>query len=140
MALQLPTTPSLRLTSLRPPRGRAYDPFVHADALGIQVIFRDLTQSHELWMPAFNTIVLKSRMRPLGQRCALAHGIGHAALGHVTGAPSQELQADRYASLNLIDPTELARTIVWAANLVEVALELGVTQRLLSAYLTRVVA
>ncbi len=68
--------------NLRLPRGKAYDPYEHADALGLQVIFRTIRTANELWMPEYRTIVIKSGMRAVHQRNALAHGIGHADLGH----------------------------------------------------------
>ena len=124
-------------TSLRLPRGRRYDPWVHADALGIQVIVRPIRSANELWMPEFNTIVIKSGMRSVHQRNALAHGIGHAALAHEDDRPKHEHQADRYASLYLIDPVEFADVTAWTDDPGRICHELGVTRRLLDAYLSR---
>ena len=121
--------------SLKLPRGRKYDPFEHADALGVQVIFRSIRTANELWMPEYRTIVIKSGMRAVHQRNALAHGIGHADLGHEDDRPKHEHQADRYASLYLIHPTEFAAVAGWTDDLGKIAEELGVTRRLLDAYL-----
>jgi Zn-dependent peptidase ImmA (M78 family) len=123
--------------SLRLPRGKAYDPFEHADALGIQVITRPIRTANELWMPEYKTIVLKTGMRVVHQRVALAHGLGHAELGHIDDRPKHEIQADRYASLHLIHPAEFAAVVEWTDDMGKVASELGVTRRLLDAYLSR---
>ena len=135
--MQPQPTRSLNPTSLALPRGRAYDPFEHAEAIGLQVIHRPIRTAHELWLPDLYTIVLKKGLRSVHQRNALAHGIGHAALGHVDDRPKHEHQADQYASLYLIDPAEFAAVTRWTNDPATIALELGVTQRLLEAYLSR---
>jgi Zn-dependent peptidase ImmA (M78 family) len=101
----------------------------------VQVLERPLRFANELWLPEHNTIVLKSAMRPAHQRNALAHGIGHAVLGHTDDRPKHERQADRYAAAQLIDPRELLELSVWSQDLGRIATELGVTRRLLLAYL-----
>lgn len=122
-------------TSLRLPRGRAYDPWAHAEALGLQVIERRIRTANELWMPDYFTIVIRSGLRAVHKRTALAHGVGHAALGHADDRPKHEHLADRFASLYLIDPNEYVSVAKWAegdAGLI--CQELGVTHRLLVAY------
>lgn len=121
--------------SLRLPRGTAYNPYHHAEALGIQVLVRPIQKANELWMPDYRTIVLKDGMREVYMRTALAHGIAHAELGHADSRPKHEHQADRFAALYLISPAEYAAAIAWAETAEQVAAELGVTQRLLAAYL-----
>ncbi len=121
--------------SLRLPRGRAYDPFEHADLLGVQVIFRRIRTANELWMPEFNTLVIKDGMRAVHQRNAAAHGVEHAALAHPDDRPKYEAQADRMAAVYLIDPAELRDISRWAdGDQALIAEELGVTRRLLAAY------
>lgn len=117
------------------PRGRAYDPWEHAAALGISVIERPLEDVHELWFPDLMLIVLKSGMRPAHLRNALAHGVAHAALGHRDDRPKHERQADRFAARQLIDAEELRRITAWAHDPGQVVAELGITRRLLLAYL-----
>src|SRR5690242_15581815 len=124
MPLQLETLNWIA-TNLRVPRGRSYDPFAHAEALNIQVLHRPITKSNELWLPDYNTIVLKSGMRAGAQRCALAHGIGHADLGHYRDDAKSEHQADRYASLYLIDPAEFEDAVRWEYDTARIAAELG---------------
>jgi len=121
-------------TSLRLPRGRDYDPFAHAEALGVQVIFRSIRTANELWMPEFNTIVIRNGLRSVHQRIAVAHGIQHAALGHQDDRPRHEFQANRMAALYLIHPDELRSVSHWAGDDLElIAAELGVSTTMLEA-------
>ncbi|MGO3884707.1 MAG: ImmA/IrrE family metallo-endopeptidase [Mycetocola sp.] len=121
-------------TSRQTRRGREYDPWAHADELGLDVIVRPIRTAHELWLPDHNTLVVSSRIRATHQRAALAHGIGHAALAHIDARPKHEKQADRFAARNLIDPEELADLFKWCPDEARVATELGITTRLLRAY------
>lgn len=133
-----PATPSWTQTSLLLRRGRAYDPWEHAEALGIQVLERALVTANEMWLPQHNTICLKVGMRDVHKRNALAHGIGHAVLAHEDDRPKFEKQADRFATLYLIEPREFAVAQKAAACVAALAADLGVTVRLLEAYLSRV--
>lgn len=87
--------------------GRAYDPYEHARALGIKVVYRKLRTANGIWIPDLNTICLQTRMRSIHERSVLTHEIGHVWLGHTDATPRQEVQADRWASRKLIDFTEL---------------------------------
>jgi len=129
------TTPKNGKTSPTFPSGRDYDPFDHAHALGIQVIVRPIRTANELWLPDHKTIVLRDGLRHVHQRTALAHGIGHADLGHRDDRPKHEVQADRYAAENLIDYDELVDLMRWTPDPARLSLELGVTVRLLRVYL-----
>jgi hypothetical protein len=135
--VQLQPTRSSPPTSLTLPRGREYDPFEHAAALGLQVIERPIRTAHELWLPDLRTIVIRSGLRAVHKRNAAAHGVAHAALGHEDDRPKHELQADRLASVYLIDPAEFAAITKWTDDSAKIAGELGVTMRLLEAYLSR---
>lgn len=128
------TTRNLTPTSLATHRGLAYDPFEHADALGIAVVIRPLENAHEYWSESRMTVYLKSGMREAMCRVALAHGIAHMLLGHRENSAKNEHAANRYASLHLIHPSELADVEAWAPDEATVARELRVTQRILSAY------
>lgn len=116
-------------------RGRAYDPWEHAEELGVQVILRPLRTAHELWLPDYQTLVVHSRLRAVHQRNALAHGVAHAALAHQDDRPKHERQADRFAAHNLIDPAELADLYRWCPDEGRIVMELGVTTRLFRAYI-----
>ena len=128
----LPTSSSTPMSSGFP-RGREYDPWQHAESIGVTVVSRPLEHANELWFPDRRMIILKSGMRPAHQRNALAHGVAHAVLGHRDDRPKHERQADRYAAWHLIDPRELAALGAWARDPGQLAAELGVTRRLLLA-------
>jgi hypothetical protein len=110
--------------------GADYDPYEHAETLGIHVIHRPIRSAHELWLPDWNLIVVRSGMRQIHDRCALAHGIAHAVLGHRDDRPKHEHAADRLAAINLINPDELYQAARWAPDCDRLAAELGVTTRI----------
>lgn len=125
---------SLSNQSLTIRRGREYDPWEHADMLGIEVITRPIRTGHELWLPEHNTLIVHSRLRSVHQRNALAHGVAHAALAHEDDRPKHERQADQFAARNLIDPDELADLYKWCPDEGRIISELGVTTRLFRAF------
>lgn len=133
-------TPSRRATNLTLPRGRSYDPWEHADLLGIEVVVRPLRTAHGLWVPDYNTIVVHSKLRATFQRTVLAHEIGHAEHAHRDDRPKHEKQADQFAARNLIDPDELADLYKWCPDEGRIVQELGVTTRLFRAYVLSPVA
>lgn len=111
-----------------------YDPFEHAQQLGIRVVYRDLDDCNGLWVADLNAIYLRPGMRAIHERCVLAHEIGHAVLGHRESTAKNELQADLYAALRLIS----FRTLRIAARQYDsdrhIAEECGVTVPILKAY------
>lgn len=118
-------------------RGRAYDPWAHAEELGLQVLERPIRTANELWLPRVHTLVIKQGMRAVHKRNALAHGIAHAELGHEDDRPKHEQQADRYAADNLILLDEFRDVARWASDFEQLAAELGVTRRLARVFLTQ---
>lgn len=132
--LQRNRTPSWEGTSLRLPRGREYDPYAHAAALGLQVVIGDIPEP-EVWLPDSFTIVLNASLRPAQQREVCAHGVAHAALGHEDDRPKHENQADLYSSLYLIHPAELRDARRGTDDLGRISTELGLTQQLIEVYL-----
>lgn len=107
-----------------------YDPYAHAERLGIEVIYRPIRSAHELWLPDRNLIVVRSGLRVMHERCALAHGIAHAVLGHRDDRPKHEVQADTLAARNLVDRDALHALTLWAPDCHRLAAELGVTTRI----------
>lgn len=125
-------------TNLRLPRGHRYDPWVHAELLGLQVLERPLEDANEYWSEPLQTIYLRESMRPFNQRIALAHGIAHMVLEHPDDRPKYEFAANRLCSLLLIDPRELDQArLAFPGDNAAVAIEVGVTPRVLAAYLGR---
>jgi Zn-dependent peptidase ImmA (M78 family) len=116
------------------PRGRAYDPWEHADRLGIEVVVRRLRTANGRWFPDYNTIALSDKLRTRDQRLVLSHEIGHGVLLHVDERPKHEKQADQFAARNLICPEELADLYGWARDERRIVAELGVTTTLFRAY------
>jgi Zn-dependent peptidase ImmA (M78 family) len=107
-----------------------YDPYQHAADLGIEVIHRPLRTANGMWLPDHNLIVIRSRLRAVHDRCALAHEIGHADLGHRDDETRHEVQADRYAALHLIDDERAAEVCAWTQDPAKIAAELGVSGKL----------
>lgn len=109
-----------------------YDPWEHAESLGLQVFVRRLRNANGRWFPDFNEILLGDHLEPWAQRCVLAHEVGHAILGHRGSTPENEWAADRFAALNLISGSDLSiATRNHGADLVALRKELGVTSSLL---------
>lgn len=129
-------TPTQRwnTTSLNIPRGRAYDPWEHAEHMGIQVVVRRLRTAHGRWFPEYNQILISDRLRVGRQRLVLSHEVGHAALLHPDDRPKHEKQADQFAAQNLICPDELADLYGWCNDEQRIVAELGVTTKLFRSY------
>lgn len=109
---------------------KGYDPYTHAEALGIEVIHRPIRTANGFWYPDHNTIVIRSGMRAVHDRSALAHELGHAELGHPDDRPKHEVQADRYAAERLIDEDQALELCRWTQDPARIAAELGVSGRL----------
>lgn len=132
----MPLTPTLRsgTTNLNLPRGRDYDPWLHAEALGVVVVVRRLRTANGRWFPDYNTIAISDRLRVRDQRLVLSHEIGHCELLHPDDRPKHEKQADQFAARNLICPDELADLYGWCRDERKIVAELGVTTALFRAY------
>lgn len=125
---------TMKSTRQKRTRGLGYDPWVHAEDLGIEVVSTPLRTAHGLWVPDHNTIMVHSLLRFAYQRTVLAHEIGHAVHGHRDDRPKHEQQADKFAAYHLIDPGELADLYRAYSDDRQVILELGVTTRLFRSY------
>jgi hypothetical protein len=112
----------------------SYDPFEHADALGLTIVYGRLRTGNGLWIPDHRTIILQPRMRVIHERSILAHEIGHADLGHRDGRPKHEVLADRYAADHLIDLQRYRELVAWMPDVACLSLELGVTTKLMQVY------
>lgn len=121
-------------TNLTTTRGSAYDPWAHAEQLGIEVVERPLRTAHGLWVPDKRTILIHSRLRASHRRSALAHELGHAHHHHRDDRPKHEKQADKFAAYHLVDPGELAGLYETCDDERAIVQELGITTRLFRAY------
>ena len=124
-------------TSLRLRRGLRYDPYQHAEHLGIEVIHRPIRHANGMWLPDYNVIVIQSGLRVLHDRSTLAHEIAHAMLGHTDDREKHERQADAFASELLIHPDECELAQRHCRDVHELALELQVATPLLAQWLER---
>lgn len=112
-----------------------YDPYAHADELGIEVIHRKIRTANGFWYPDHRTIVLREGMRAVYDRSTLAHELAHAVLGHESSSNRNEVQADRLAAASLIDLEHCMETMKWAPDAHHLAAELRVTTRLVRVFL-----
>ncbi|MDY7542655.1 MULTISPECIES: ImmA/IrrE family metallo-endopeptidase [unclassified Cryobacterium] len=115
--------------------GRGYDPYEHADALGIDVVYKKLRTANGLWIPALKTICLQTRMRTIHERSVLTHEIGHVLLGHTDATPRQEVMADRWAARKLINIRELQRAALMTDDPGLWCQELNVSAKILGRYM-----
>lgn len=111
-----------------------YDPYAHAEDLGIRVIRRRLTTGTGLWVPDQSVIFVQERLRRVHERSTLAHELGHACLGHRDDRPKHEVQADRFAAERLIDHDKLIDLMQWTPDPSRWALEMDVSTKLIRVY------
>jgi Zn-dependent peptidase ImmA (M78 family) len=112
-----------------------YDPFAHADALGIQVVHRTLTTANGMWLPDLRLIFLQKKMRSVNERSVLSHEIGHAVLGHRQSTRKHEVQADRWAVRKLINPEHVVGAAALTDDIGAWCHELNVSADILDRYL-----
>ncbi|MFJ3030991.1 ImmA/IrrE family metallo-endopeptidase [Rothia terrae] len=116
-----------------------YDPFQHADKLGVEVCWEELPHNmHGLWTGT--RVLLDPRLSTRQIRCDLSHELVHVELDepylHKSYAVRVENRCDKVAAARLIDYTEyhyLARA--YRDNLPLLAVELGVTQEMLETFI-----
>lgn len=112
-----------------------YDPYSDAEQRGIRVMHHPIRSANGLWLPDHNLIVIKSGMRAVHDRSALAHELAHAELGHRDDRPKHEIQADQLAARKLIDLDRCREVMKWAPDVGHLAAELGVSTRIALAFL-----
>lgn len=127
-------TPNSGTTNPKLPRGRAYDPWEHAEHLGIPVFVRRLRTAKGIYFREYGEIILSDKLRARDLRLTLSHELGHAELLHPDDRPKHEKQADQFAARNLICPDELADLYEWCPDEQRIVAELGVTTHLFRAY------
>ena len=115
-----------------------YDPYEHAEQLGLEIHYQPIRTAHGLYIPSRRTILLRPRMRAIVERSVLAHEVQHHLLEHRrtegVWALRQERAADLGAARALIHPEHYADVTAWSNDPAEVCRELGVTGELLLAY------
>lgn len=113
----------------------AYNPYQHAEDLGIEVIHRPIRTANGFWYPDHDLIVIRSGLKARYDRSALAHELAHAELAHRDSRPKHEVQADRMAADNLIDLQRCKDTMRWAPDCHQLAFELDVSTQLMRTFL-----
>ena len=115
-----------------------YVPRQHAADLGVPIIDYPLRADFGRYVPQLGAILIKPRMRAALERSVIAHELVHAERHEsATGVPLLDLRmernADRVASLRLIDEDELLDLMRWTTDPGRWAVELSVTADLLEA-------
>ena len=115
-----------------------YVPRQHAADLGVPIIDYPLRADFGRYVPQLGAILIKPRMRAALERSVIAHELVHAERHEsATGVPLLDLRmernADRVATLRLIDEDELLDLMRWTTDPGRWAVELSVTADLLEA-------
>lgn len=115
------------------------DPYTLAEQLGVPIAYRKLAHPlHAYWDGT--RIWLDTRLSQRQERCALAHDLMHVRAGddpylHHAHSPRVEAKRDAEAAEMLIDPDAFYRAAaIYPDDPSKVARELGVTDRLLNAW------
>ncbi len=114
---------------------RAYDPFAHAEALGLRIVYRPIAGASGLWIPEHRTVVLQPGLHRAHERSTLAHEIVHAEFQDRGRIPAQERRADRIAAERLLAGFDLRRAAALSDDPGVWALEAGVTDHLMEVHL-----
>jgi Zn-dependent peptidase ImmA (M78 family) len=115
-------------------RTGAYDPFEHAERLGIEVVSGRLRTTNALWVPEQRTVIMKRGLRRLEERSTLAHELGHVCLGHEDDRPRHEFLADRWAARHLIAPNQLSKAMQSSDDPGQWCVDLDVTPHMLETF------
>lgn len=114
-----------------------YDPFQHAEELGLQVEYQSLRTAFGFYVPGRDLILLRPRMKVATERSVLSHEIEHHLQQdcRASGVYSirQERRANEGASLRLIPIERWNDVRSWSSDPQEWAIELRVTAEILLA-------
>ncbi|WP_043321622.1 ImmA/IrrE family metallo-endopeptidase [Mycetocola sp. JXN-3] len=113
----------------------AYDPYQHARKLGVQVVHRGIGKDTGRWIPRYGAIFLRPGMTARHERSVLAHEIAHVEYGHTASSRKAELLADSRAASRLVLASDFDELVKWTQELPELAIELGVTENIVRAYI-----
>jgi hypothetical protein len=115
-----------------------YDPWVHAEDLGIPVVMND-TMPRPQMVACFssrrNAIFVRPNLHHAVERCAIAHEIVHFEYNDIGTTRRQEDRADRIAAQRLVRPSRLEEIGALSDDPGRLALELDVTERIMSVYM-----
>lgn len=113
-----------------------YDPWRHAEMLGIDIVHRDLPDPRMVaaYSEAHGAIFLRTTLHSISERCGLAHEIVHAEHADVGYNEAQEERADRIAARRLIRPWRISHLYSNSESPGDIALELGVTDHIMETW------
>ena len=115
-----------------------YDPWVHAETLGLPLITRAALPNPKMvacYSSRCRAVFVKPGLSRSVERCAIAHEIVHHEYADVGTTRHQEDRADRVAAHRLIRPGRLYEIGCLTDDLARIALELEVTERIMKTYL-----
>lgn len=108
-----------------------------AHEMGVRIIFTTKLcgRLNACWHKPTRSIFISKHLDPVTARCALAHELGHATLGHDCSTKAAEREADRWAATTLVTTTEVAQAAIHVGgHLAAIAAELGVTPHILKTW------
>ncbi|UAJ78363.1 ImmA/IrrE family metallo-endopeptidase [Leifsonia sp. ZF2019] len=114
-----------------------YDPWVHAEDLGVPVIFRPDLPTPKMvacYSRRKQAIFVRPNQHFIVERCAIAHEIVHFENDDVGTTRTQEDRANRIAARRLIRASRIAELYGITDDPDRIALHLEVTERMLRVY------
>jgi Zn-dependent peptidase ImmA (M78 family) len=120
------------------PCGRRYDPYVHAENLGLPIIYRTDLPGHDIdamYTPDHKAIYVRPNLAASVERCAIAHEIVHHEHGDEGEDRKQEDRADRISARRLVRPSDVYDALEFTDDMGRVALELEVTEKVMTIFL-----
>ncbi|OJX72801.1 ImmA/IrrE family metallo-endopeptidase [Leifsonia sp. 71-9] len=114
-----------------------YDPAVHAEDLGIPVIYRsDLPEPDMVagFSLRFQAIFMLPNLHSAVERCALAHEIVHWERQDEHDTQGADDRADRIAARRLIRPSRIREAAEAGNDYGRIALELNVTEKIMELF------
>lgn len=112
-----------------------YNPWDHAETLGVSVGWHPLKHSNGIWLPSHERIVLNTALPEWAVTPVLAHECVHAEYHDPPGQVERhERRANRIAAERLIDPERLEYLAKTTPDYDRLCIELGVTRPMLIEY------
>lgn len=118
--------------------GSWYDPWQHAEQLGIPVVYRTDFRSAETngcYDDEYRAIFMRTGLTHTVERCTLAHEIVHAEHRDIGHLQIQEDRADRIAAERLISLREIRDAQELNPDLGAIAIDLDVTEHMMNVFI-----
>lgn len=109
-----------------------------AHEMGVRIIYTSKLHDglNACWHKPSRSIFISKHLDPVTLRCALAHELGHATLGHECSTPGAERKADQWAAATLLNDTDVLDASLRAGgHPAAIAAELGVTPQVLATWM-----